>query len=57
MLVLGRKLGEKILIDGGIEIEVVKVQKGGVRLGIKAPENVKIHRKEILENQNRTDLK
>lgn len=57
MLVLGRKLGEKILIDGGIEIEVVKVQKGGVRLGIKAPEAVKIHREEVLKSQNQTGLK
>jgi carbon storage regulator len=56
MLVLGRKEGESILIEGGIRIVVVACDKGGVRLGIEAPTSLRILRGEIaqqvaLENQ------
>jgi carbon storage regulator len=48
MLVLSRKLNEKIVIDGGIVITVVKVEGGQVRLGIEAPSDVKVYREELL---------
>lgn len=47
MLVLGRKEGESILIEGGIRIVVVSCEKGGVRLGIEAPAALRILRGEI----------
>ena len=47
MLVLSRKLNEKIVIDGGIVVTVVKIDRNQVRLGIEAPENVRIFREEI----------
>lgn len=47
MLVLGRKEGESILIEGGIRIVVVSCDKGGVRLGIEAPTALRILRGEI----------
>ena len=47
MLVLGRKLGERILLDGGIEIQVVKVQGNKIRLGITAPKDCKVIRAEL----------
>jgi carbon storage regulator len=47
MLVLSRKLNEKIVIDGGIVVTVVKIDRNQVRLGIEAPANVRIFREEI----------
>ena len=40
MLVLSRKLNEKIVIDGGIVVTVVKIDRNQIRLGIEAPGNV-----------------
>jgi len=37
MLVLSRKVGEKIVIDGNITVEVVKVQGNRITFGIQAP--------------------
>ena len=53
MLVLSRKLNEKIVIDGGIVVTVVKIEGGQVRLGIEAPKLVKVFREEILETSGR----
>jgi len=47
MLVLSRKIGERILIEPGIEIAVVDVRGGKVRIGIEAPDSVRIRRDEI----------
>ncbi|XXM72053.1 carbon storage regulator CsrA [Lysinibacillus sphaericus] len=47
MLVLTRKTGESIQIGEDIEISVVAVKGDQVKLGINAPKNVEIHRKEI----------
>lgn len=48
MLVLSRKLGEKIIIDTDITITVVEVQGNRVKLGIEAPANVRVLRQELL---------
>jgi carbon storage regulator len=47
MLVLSRKLNEKIVIDGGIVVTVVKIDRNQVRLGIEAPGHVGVFREEI----------
>lgn len=47
MLVLSRKLGEKIYISDNITITVVDIDRGKIRLGIEAPRDVPIFRKEI----------
>ena len=47
MLVLSRKVGEKVRIGSDIELVVVAVQGDMVRLGISAPKGVPIHRQEI----------
>jgi carbon storage regulator len=47
MLVLARKTGEAIQIGEDIEISIVSVKGDQVKLGINAPKNVEIHRKEI----------
>ena len=48
MLILGRKVGDSIVIDGGIKIVVLACDRGGVRLGIDAPPEVTILRGEIV---------
>lgn len=50
MLVLSRKLGEKIYINDNICITVVDIDRGKIRLGIEAPRDMPIFRKELLDN-------
>ena len=55
MLVLSRKLGEKIVIGDNIVITVVEVRGDKVRLGIEAPSEVPVHRQEVLDAMRRHD--
>lgn len=48
MLILGRRVGDAVVIEGGIRIVVLAADGGGVRLGIEAPSAVGIYREEIL---------
>lgn len=48
MLVLSRKMNEKIVIDGGIVVTIVRIDRNQVRIGIEAPGHVGIFREEIL---------
>ena len=47
MLVLLRKEGESILIGDDIEIEILVSKNGSTRVGVKAPKEVAVDRKEI----------
>ena len=47
MLVLSRKIGERILIGDEISITVVRLTNGGVRLGIEAPSKMPVMREEL----------
>lgn len=47
MLVLSRKLGEKIVINGNIEVTVVSIERGRIRLGVEAPASMPVDREEI----------
>lgn len=47
MLVLSRKLGEKIMIGNDIVLTIVKIDRNQIRLGIEAPGDVPIYREEI----------
>lgn len=49
MLILTRKRGQSIVVDGDIEITLLHIQGDQVRLGITAPKRVAVHRKEILD--------
>lgn len=49
MLILTRKTGESLLIGDDIEITVLSVRGGQVKLGVKAPKNVAVHREEIYQ--------
>lgn len=62
MLVLTRKKNESIVINDNIEITIVDVQGDQVRIGINAPKNVSIYRKEIFleiqaENKKAANVK
>ena len=47
MLILTRKKGESIVIGDDIEITVLELEEDQVRIGINAPKNISVHRKEI----------
>lgn len=47
MLVLSRKLGEKIVIGDNIVVTVVKIDRNQIRIGIEAPHDVPVYREEI----------
>ncbi len=47
MLVLSRKEGESVMIDGHISVTVIRLAGGRVRLGIEAPKEVSILRSEL----------
>jgi carbon storage regulator len=47
MLVLSRKLGEKIIIGDNIVVTVVKIDRNQIRIGIEAPHDISVYREEI----------
>lgn len=56
MLALTRKKGESIIVNENIEIIVIDINKDQVKLGIKAPREIPIYRKELYEqiiNENK----
>jgi carbon storage regulator len=56
MLILRRKIGERVLIDGRIEVTVLHIRGGKVRLGFNAPRNVRVLREEVLQSPTSTEL-
>lgn len=57
MLVLTRKVGEEIVIDGNIRVTVLDVKGGKVRLGIKAPLHIAVDREEVHEKRLEFQIK
>lgn len=62
MLYLTRKIGEKIVINGDIEIQIIDIKGKTAKLGFSFPPGISILRKEIqekiiIENQNATQAK
>ena len=55
MLVLSRKAGQSILIGHNIEVKIIEVQGDQVRIGINAPRNVTILRKELMDEVKRVN--
>jgi carbon storage regulator len=49
MLILARKTNERIMIGDDIEVSVVDIKGDQVKLGVKAPKNVKVYRQEVFE--------
>jgi len=50
MLVLSRKVNERILIGEDIELVVVQIRGDKVRIGIAAPKDVSVHRQEVADD-------
>ncbi|MBB6447285.1 carbon storage regulator CsrA [Bacillus benzoevorans] len=60
MLVLTRKLKESIMIGDEIELTILAIDGEQIKLGINAPKNIEIHRKEIylaIQTENNEALK
>jgi carbon storage regulator len=49
MLVLSRKKNESIIINDNITVTVIEIRGDKVRLGIEAPKDVSVHRREVYE--------
>lgn len=56
MLVLRRKVGESIILDGVISVSVLAVEGERVKIGITAPPDVTIVREELLKSSNNPEL-
>lgn len=52
MLILNRRPGEALLIDGGIRVIVLSCDRHGARIGIEAPASVNIQREELRQRDN-----
>jgi len=55
MLVLTRKLNEKIRVGDDIVVTVIQIDKGSVKIGFEAPDNVAIYRDEVYEKIKNED--
>ena len=49
MLVLSRRENESIIINSDIEVTILRIRGNRVRLGVKAPRDVAVHRREVYE--------
>jgi len=49
MLILNRKINESIIIDDRIEIKILEIVDGKIKIGIEAPKEISVLRKEIYE--------
>jgi len=57
MLVVGRKKGESILIGDDIEIKIVKIDDGSVKIAVDAPKKISILRKELYDKIKKENKK
>lgn len=56
MLVLARKIGEKIILNDNIEVIVLDSNQNTVRIGINAPKNVTVYREELYKEIKNTNM-
>ena len=55
MLILSRKPGESIVIDGRIKVTIIRAEGEAVKVGIEAPAEVQVHRKEVYDEIQRNN--
>lgn len=56
MLVLARKIGEKIILNDNIEVIVLDTNQNTVKLGINAPKNVSVYREELYKEIKQNNI-
>jgi carbon storage regulator len=56
MLILSRKPGESIVIDGRIVVKIIRCEGDMVKVGIEAPREVPVHRQEVYEEIQRNNV-
>ena len=56
MLVFTRRKGESLVIGNEIEVTVLSLSSGNVKLGIVAPRHISVHRQEVYESIKRENL-
>jgi len=49
MLILTRKIGESLMVGDDVTVTVLEVNGGQVRIGIKAPRDIAVHREEVFD--------
>jgi carbon storage regulator len=49
MLILSRKVNEKIMIGDDISVSIIEIRGDQIRLGVDAPKNVKVFRQEVFD--------
>ena len=49
MLILNRKIGESIILGDNIEVKILDIQDGKIKVGIEAPKDITILRKEVYD--------
>jgi carbon storage regulator len=49
MLILSRKPGESIIIDGRIKIKIMRLEGDVIKIGIEAPASIPVHRQEVYD--------
>ncbi|KNF09653.1 carbon storage regulator [Gottschalkia purinilytica] len=56
MLILTRKKGESLILNENIEINILDIKDGKIKIGINAPKDVSVYRKELydsIQNENK----
>lgn len=59
MLVVSRKQGESIIIGENIELKILEIGEGSIKIGIEAPKSVRVLRKELIkevEEENKISI-
>jgi len=57
VLVLSRKVGQKLIINGNIEVVIIESSNYNVKIGINAPKEISVHREEIWREINESNKK
>lgn len=55
MLILSRKVGESVMVGDDVVVTVLEVRGESVRLGVRAPRSVVVHREEVFEQVQRAN--
>ncbi|TJY56627.1 carbon storage regulator CsrA [Sinimarinibacterium sp. CAU 1509] len=56
MLILTRRVGETLMIGDQVEVTVLGIKGNQVRIGVKAPRDISVHREEVFERLHHDDV-